>query len=701
MPAEARTATDLTPPWRIGVDVGGTFTDLVVADAAGAIRVFKVPSTPTDPAQGVLDALDRAAAGLGLAGAGALLADSDLFVHGSTVATNTALEGKGARTGLLTTEGFRDSIEIRRGIRENPWDHRPPNPPVLVPRHLRRPVRGRIDAAGAEIEPLRREDVAAAVAIFAARGVESVGICFINSFAAPEHEQTAAEELRRHLPDAWISVSSAIAPVVGEYERGSTTALNAAVAPRTLGYLRRLEERLHALGLRRRMLLIQNNGGAASVGQVAGKPVTLLLSGPAAGVGALGWYSRAIGSDDLISMEIGGTSCDAMLMSAGRVAVTDAFQVAGYHLALPSIDIHTIGAGGGTVAGVDQAGLMFAGPRGAGAVPGPAAYGKGGTEPTVTDALLVLGRLRPGPYAGGSVTLDAEAAHAAVERVLARPLGISVEAAAAGIIRLVEQNLLHAVQRISIERGHDPRRFVLVACGGAGPMHGASVGRLLGCAKVYVPRLSGAFCALGMLHSDVRHDLVRAHFAPLDGADPHAFERRFAELEIEARTILAEDGFASAATLLERSVDLRYRGQQWDVPVVLPPGLLHPEAVRTAFEAEHERLYGHHQPGGHIEITKLRLAAIGRLPRLRPADEAAAVAAARPVDRRHAWIDAARGWVEVEVYRGADLQPGHRIAGPAIVEEETTTILIGAADTAEIDRAGNYLVHLTAAESAR
>jgi len=690
----------LAPPWRIGVDVGGTFTDLVLADATGAVRVFKVPSTPADPAQGVLDAIERAAERLDLSGPSALLERCELFVHGSTVATNTALEQKGAKAGLLTTAGFRDSLEIRRGIRENPWDHRPPNPPVLVPRHLRRPVRGRVDASGAEIEPLALEDVEAAAEIFRSRDVRSVGICFINSFAAPAHEQAAAARLEKLLPDAWISVSSAIAPVVGEYERSSTTALNAAVAPRTVGYLRRLESRLRDLGLRKRLLLIQNNGGAASVEQVASKPVTLLLSGPAAGVGALTSYSRAIGSDDLISMEIGGTSCDAMLMAGGQVAVTDEFQIAGYHLALPSIDIHTIGAGGGTIAGVDGAGLMYAGPGGAGAVPGPAAYGIGGTEPTVTDAQLVLGRLRPGPYAGGSVTLNLDRARDAMDRVVATPLGIDVESAAAGIIRLVEQNLLHAVQRISIERGHDPRRFVLVACGGAGPMHGASVGRLLGCAKVYIPRLSGAFCAIGMLHANVRHDLVRVTFAPLDDADPDQLDRRFAEMEADAREMLAADGFDDTASGFARALDLRYRGQQWDVRVPLDEGRIHAERVRKAFEAEHERLFGHHQPGGHVEITKLRLAAIGRLPPIRPAAAPAATGAPEPVERRPVWIDAATGWREVAVYAGADLRAGHRLPGPLIVEEETTTLMIGAGDTIEVDAAGNYVVHLPTPETA-
>ena len=527
--------------WRIAVDVGGTFTDLVLVDRRGTVRVFKVPSVPADPAQGVMAAVERAGAALSLS-VRDLLRNCSLFVHGSTVATNTVLEGRGARVGLLTTAGFRDSLEIRRGMRENPWDHRTPNPPVLVPRYLRLPVHGRIDRDGEELAPLDTGDIVAAAEIFVREGVESAAICLLNSFAEPGHERAARTVLAKHWPGEWISVSSDVAPIMGEYERSSTAVLNAYVAPRTVGYLRRLNDRLREMGFPHSMLLIQNNGGAISVEQVGNRPATLLLSGPSAGVGALRYFARAIGSDDLISMEIGGTSCDVMLMARGEVPITDQFTIAQYHLALPSVDIHTIGAGGGTIAGVDTAGMLFAGPQGAGAAPGPAAYLRGGTEPTVTDAQLVLGRLKPGPYAGGSVVLDGEAARRAVDDRVARPLGLSVEAAAAGIIRLVEQNLLHAVQRISIERGHDPRRFVLVACGGAGPMHGAAVGRMLKCPKVYVPRLSGAFCALGMLNSDVRHDLVRAHMASLDAGALAAIAPRFQELEAEARRALAADG---------------------------------------------------------------------------------------------------------------------------------------------------------------
>jgi len=685
-------------PWRIGVDVGGTFTDMVLADADGRLHVAKSPSVPADPAAGVIGVLERAAGAAGLA-VEDLLAHCTHFVHGSTIATNTVLEGKGARVGLLVTAGFRDTLEIRRGLRINPWDHRTPFPPVLVPRYLRRPVGGRLAADGREIAPLAEDDLHAAARAFAEDGVEAVAICFLHSFRNGVHERRAAELMAALLPEAWLSVSSQVVPIIGEYERCSTTVMNAYVGPRVVGYLRALDDRLRSRGLARPMFLLQSNGGAISVDQVARSPVNLVLSGPAAAVGALAYLARSAASDDLIAMEIGGTSCDVTLMHGGRVAVTEELDVDGYHVAIPSVDIHTVGAGGGTIAGVDGAGLLFAGPRGAGARPGPAAYGLGGSEPTVTDAHLVLGRLRPGPYAGGTVSLDAGLARAALRERVAVPLGIEEEAAATGVIRLVEQNLLHAVERISIQRGHDPRRFVLVACGGAGPMHGVAVARRLGVRRVLVPRLSGAFCALGMLNGDVRHDLTRVHLAVLAAEAMTAMEAGYAVLEAEGRDLLAEAGFAPDDIRTERWIDLRYGGQQWDVRVPLDAGT-RPEDARAAFEAEYDRLYGHIQPGGAIETTRLRVIARGRLPALAAIEAATIEAAPAPAEHRRVYVDDRAGWRDVAVHAGAALGPGHRLAGPLLIAEETTTILVGAGDTVTVDAVGNYVIDLAATEAA-
>ena len=682
-------------PWRIGVDVGGTFTDMVLRDQSGALWVFKAPSVPADPSQGVMSVLARAADQLSIA-LSDLLGNCALFFHGSTVATNTILEKKGAKVGLLTTTGFRDSLEVRRGIRENMWDHRAPFPDVLVPRYLRQPVSGRLDKDGIELAPLALRDVDTAMEIFADEGVEAIALALINSYGNPTHEDAIAEHLNGH---PWLSLSSRIAPIMGEYERTSTAVVNAYIAPKVVGYLRDLDSHLRDNGLARPILLLQSNGGAVSVEQVSERPVNLVLSGPAAGVGALGLYSRAAGTDNLIAMEIGGTSCDVTLMGEGLVGVTDELIIDGYHLATPSVEIHTVGAGGGTIAHVDEAGLLHVGPQGAGAMPGPACYGQGGEQPTVTDAYMVLGRLRPGPYAGGSVILDDNLACLAIENKIAKPLGIPVEEAAAGIIRLLEQNLLHAVEHISIQRGHDPRRFTLVAAGGAGPMHGASVARSLGCSQAYVPRQAGAFCALGMLHTDIRQDYLQVHFDNLDPVDGGTLQQAFEPLAERAQAALAAEGFSGDKAMVQRELDLRYRGQLWSIRVALAADTFDPAAVRIAFDADHQRQYGHTQPGGTIEITALRVTARGLMDVSDPLPPAPSVKRSEPMALRQVYTDSSHGWQETPVFAGADLRPGFSQDGPMLVEELTTTVFVGPKDRLSVDAADNFMIEIGGAES--
>lgn len=681
-----------SPSWRIGVDIGGTFTDLVLADAEGRVQVFKVPTVPSDPAQGAFDAVAAAALGVGCT-MEQLLGRTALFVHGSTIATNTVLERSGARVGLLVTDGFRDALEIRRGRRDNPWDHRTPYPPVLVPRYLRRSVAERIDRDGHVLASLATADIAAAAQVFNREQVDAVVIAFVNSYVDDAHEAQAARELMKHWHGQWITRSAAIAPVIGEYERTSTAVTNAYVTPRTVTYLQNLDRRLRALGLARPLLLIQSNGGAISVDEVAERPVTLLLSGPAAGVGALDYYRRAVGSDDLVSMEIGGTSCDVLLMSGGAVAYTDRVDIGGYDVITRSVDVHSIGAGGGTIAKVTE-GMLTLGPQGAGAIPGPACYGRGGRHATVTDAQVVLGRLRASASAGKVLHIEESLAVEAIGREIAGPLGLPTEAAAAGIVQLMEQKLLHAVQRLSVERGYDPRRFTLVAAGGAGPVHGVSVGRKLGCRRVYVPRLAGAFCALGMLHADVRHDYVRMQLGNLDTIDPLRVEEAFALLEGDARLTLEREGFDESSGKLLRLVDLRYVSQQWDITVPLAGTEWDPARIRSDFEAEHQRQYGHTQPDGAIEITRQRITATGRLPQLRAPELRYVDHAPQPVERRAVWLDAQSGWSETAVYEGSNLHPGQAIDGPAIIDEHTTTVLIGIGDRLSVDRSGNYVIEL-------
>ncbi len=685
----------LTAPWRIGVDVGGTFTDMVLRDSAGLVRIFKAPSITADPSEGVLNVLRLAAKELDLP-LSALLRDCALFVHGSTVATNTILEKKGARVGMLTTHGFRDSLEIRRGIRENQWDHRAPFPEVLVPRYLRQPVRGRIAADGTQLLPLVKEDVAEAATLFNEEGVESVAVCLFNSFLEGKHEREAREVLAKNWRGDLISLSSEIMPTMGEYERGSTAVVNAYIAPKVTRYLSALDEQLRQLGLPRSLLLLQSNGGAVSVAEVGNRPAMLVLSGPAAGVGALRGCAASEDLANFISMEIGGTSCDVMVMAKGQVPVSDQLIIDGYHLAIPSVEIHTVGAGGGTIAWVDSAGLLNVGPWGAGAQPGPAAYGLGGEDPTVTDAQLVLGRLRAGPLAGGAVTLDLSLARRAVETKLARPLGLSVEDAAAGVIRLLEQNLLHAVERLSIERGHNPAKFILVAAGGAGPMHGTAVARALGCTRALLPRAAGAFCAMGTLQSDVRQDYLQVFVADLDKVDRSALETGFAQLEAKARDALERQGFTSNGTI-QREIDLRYEGQQWPVRVALKANRFDEAVARQAFEAEHQRLFGHIQPGGRLEITALRVVGRGSLEWSPPPARTPQQRPPAPRQRRPVWIDPMHGWQDLPVYDGEDLRPGCKLQGPLLIEERTTTAFAGPEDMVEVNAADDFLVHIGAA----
>ena len=679
--------------WRIGVDVGGTFTDLIAVSPDARVEVHKVPSTPHDPAVGVMDALRAAAAHEGMSLAGFLGAVS-LFVHGSTIATNTVLEGKGARTGLLVTEGFRDFLEIRRGARENPWDHRSPYPPPLVPRRRRLPVVGRIDAAGGELRELDEGSVRAALSGLAGSDIGALAICLMNSPRNPEHEARVADLAGQVLGGGvYVCTSHRVASVMGEYERGSTAVLNAYVAPRTVGYLRALEVALAEAGLGAPLLLMQNNGGSITVSEVAERPVNLLLSGPAAGVGSLRRYAASIGSDDLISMEIGGTSCDVILMAGGRVAFSDHLEIAGYTYVAPSVEVHTVGAGGGTVAVVDDAGLLRVGPEGAGARPGPACYGLGGEAPTVTDAQVVLGRLAEGAYAGGVVTIRAGLARDALASRIGAPLGLDATEAAIGVIRLMEQKLLQAVQRLSSERGHDPRDFTLVAAGGAGPLHAVAVARALGCRRAFVPRLAGAFCAVGMLGTDVRHDHVAAFSAGLDDAGCRRVLRPLMDLEQEALARLRREGFGGPTAALRHGLDLRYLGQQWDiaVPVRLP---LDPEGIRRDFETEHMRLFGHVQPAGPIEITRIRVTGTGSLPPMPDPQRELCRHTATPALRRPVWIDPVHGWMDTGVYLGSDLEPGNRLDGPAIVVEQTSTVLVGAGDRLEVNAAGDFMITL-------
>ncbi|MEE9276091.1 MAG: hydantoinase B/oxoprolinase family protein, partial [bacterium] len=691
----------MNPEYRIGVDVGGTFTDLVVADAAGRlVCLAKAPSRPQGPEEGVMEALARAAAALGLT-VPALLGSCARFVHGTTVATNALLTRKGVRVGLLVTRGFRDSLAIRRGFREMVWDHRAPNPPPLAPRHLRLPAGGRMDRAGREIAPLDEEDVRRAARVFAREGVEAAAVCFFNAYLNGAHEERAGEILREEAPGLSVVLSSRVAPIIGEYERSSTAAVNAFIAPGTITYLSALESVLRGQGYEGPLLFVQSNGGMATAGHCRLLPAALVLSGPAAGASAGRIYSAACGAGDSVFFDMGGTSCDVTLLRGGRPGMVDHSAVGGYHVSLPAVEVHTIGMGGGALAWVDAGGGLRVGPESAGAEPGPASYGKGGERPTLTDVHLLLGRLNPRGLLDGELPLAAGAAEEALERHVAAPLGIGAPEAAEGVIRLANRQMAGAVQTICARHGADPRRMALVAGGGAGGLSASAVARICGISRVIVPREAAAACAVGMVGNAVRYDRLRSRRMRLDEAEASDLAHELESLGEEARAEIASAGGDPAGFTLTSAIDMRYPGQAWHLSVETQTPLAEaPGEIARRFHALHEETYGHHRPGEPVEIVAFRVRAEEPEEALRledppeggevPAPGEAPASAAR----RAVYFESTGRWEEAAIHRWSDLRAGAEIAGPAVVEEPTTTVLVEPGDVLRLGGGGAFVISL-------
>ncbi|TAK11681.1 MAG: hydantoinase/oxoprolinase family protein [Anaerolineae bacterium] len=654
------------PSLRIGVDTGGTFTDFVVFDpATGEFSTFKLPSTPHDPAEAILAGLSR------IGGTGRAI------IHGSTVATNALLERKGAKTALITTAGFTDVLEIGRQNRPSLYDFFTSRPTPLVPAALRFGLHERVSHTGDIHTPLDLAELDALLPHFSASAIESIAVCFLFSFTHPDHEQLVAERLRA--AGYFVSVSHEILPEFREYERTSATVINAAVSPVMGRYLAHLESALPQDNLQ----IMGSNGGSISPAEARVQAARCILSGPAGGAVGAQAVGRAAGVDQLITFDMGGTSTDVSLID-GTLHTTHEAEIGGLPIRIPVIDIHTIGAGGGSIATVDPGGVLRVGPHSAGADPGPACYGRG-DQPTVTDANLVLGRLLPDRFLDGQMPLDATRARAALQP-LAEQLDLSVEATALGIIRIANAHMTRALQVISVERGRDPRQFTLLSFGGAGSLHATDLARALAIPRILIPPQAATLSALGMLMADIVRDYSRTVMLP--GATPFAeLKTHFSPLLSTAAQNLTSYGLNSSQQSLHATLDLRYRGQSYELNIPFTPDFL------SAFHLAHQSEFGYANTTAELEVVNLRVRAIGAVaspafPRLEPYTQAAQPFAHHPVCFEN-------GVIATPFYEGAALAPGHAVSGPAIIIKPDTTILLNRGDFAAVDSLGNLMIEVT------
>jgi N-methylhydantoinase A len=656
----------MEPFIRIGIDIGGTFTDLQILDERnGALRSLKTPTTPEDPSIGLLTGITEAAQRFGFT-----LGDIRLLLHGTTIATNAVLERKLARGVLLTTAGFEDVLEIGRHGRRDVYGLRPHQEPPLIPRDRRLGLPERMRADGGVETALAEGAVDALLPRLDALGVEAVAVCLLHAHVNPAHEQRVAERLRALRPGLPVSLSSEISPEIREYERSSTTVLNALLMPVVGNYLDRLSARMAEAGLKARLLLVQSNSGVCSAEVAKRQPARLLLSGPSGGALATLRMAETLGRPNLLGVDMGGTSYDVCVVRDGAVTQMTQGEIDHLPVRLPMVEIRTIGSGGGSLAAVDEAGRLRVGPRSAGSRPGPVCYGRGGTEPAVTDANVALGRLDPRFFLGGAMVLDRTGASGAIATRIGTPLGLGMEQAAEGMLAVTDTNLAAAARLSLFEKGLDPRDFSLLSFGGAGGLHAVPVAEELGITEVVFPSDASTFSAFGILHSDIVHDLARSRVMPLDDAALPWIEETVAALRAQGEALLAADGVPEADRRFTVSADLRYRGQAFEL-VVPWPRLPDLEALLVAFHALHAQRFSYSNPGAPVELVALRMSVTGLLPPVH-AERAAGLGAERVPEPREIWLSGA--WRRVPVHQREQVTAP--IAGPALIEEEYTTIFL-------------------------
>jgi N-methylhydantoinase A len=686
--------------YKIGIDVGGTFTDFLLAFEDGSSKIYKVLSTPRDPSIATLAGLEEMADDQDMS-LEEFFRHVEVIVHGTTVTTNAVLTYTGAKTALLTTKGLRDALEMRRGIREEQYNNRFENVEPLVERFLRLPIEERLDYNGKVITPLNIEDVSKAVDLMRDEGVEAVAICFMNSFADNRHEQETAKIIRKKLPDCYLTASNQLLPSIRFYDRVSTTVLNSYVGPILTKYLRSLTAKLQQAKYDGILLIMQSNGGVISPDLAADRAAVTLLSGPAGGPVAGIGYTSIQGFDDCITVDMGGTSFDASLVKDQSPIVTTTGEINRLKLALPMLNVVTIGAGGGSIGWIDEGGLLKMGPRSAGANPGPACYDLGGELPTCTDADLVLGYLNKDFFAGGRMPLNLANAKQAIEKYVATPLRLDIEEAAAGMYNVINVNMAAAVREVSIKQGYDPRDFPLVVAGGAGPNHACMFGIELEIPVMIIPKESSIFCAAGMLMSDLKHDFVKTYPVLLQDIESNMFNNLYSEMQMAGSKLLQSEGIPDERIEYTSTLDLRYVKQYHEVNIEFSEEELEKadfESIADRFHQQHHNLYGYSLKDEEtpVELINLRLLCIGKTikPEFQHEDYDGFDPSKAFKNKRKVFLPLKKRFQEIDVFDGWKLKFGNKIKGPAIIEQHNTTTFVTPEYSLMVDQYGSYTMYL-------
>jgi len=685
--------------YKLGIDVGGTFTDFILISDTGETSVHKTLSTPEDPSIGVLSGIHDLAE-ITNSNMDEFIKSIETIVHGTTVATNALLTLGGAKTALITTKGVRDALEMRRGIREEQYNNHYRNVTPLIPRYLRLTVDERINSQGEILTSLDESELVPIIDFLKEEDVEAVAVCYMNAFKNSIHEEKTVKFLKQHLPDCFITSSTEVLPSIRFYERISTTAVNAFIGPVVANYLGNLTDKLNAINFTGTLLIMQSNGGVVTPEVVRKSPAVTVLSGPAAAPTAGAFYADLMGYKDCITIDMGGTSFDASLVIEGQCVTSTEGSINRYRIALPSLDIATIGAGGGSIGWIDSGGLLQMGPQSAGAMPGPICYDRGGTLPTCTDANLILGYLNPDYFAGGKIKLNVEKTRKVIFEQTAPKLGLSLLETAVGMFRIINSNMAQGVRQVSIEKGYDPREFLFIVAGGAGPIHAGEICKELEIPMFVVPNVASIFCAAGMLLGDLKHDYIRSYISPFDQVDNEYFLSLFYEMRETGSNTLKREGISEENISFHPVLDLRYIGQYHEVQLAVPWDDIvsfNLEEIKASFHREHNRLFGYslEEEGTEIEVINVRLRALGKTEKpkfLRESENKIPLESALK-EKRQVYIPESNEMKEVPVYDGDMTLCGNTIAGPAVIEKVTTSIIVNETYNCHIDEYGSFIIY--------